>query len=62
MKNKIIKFVLYAMLYLIAFVFVLPTFLIFTTGNDDSITVWNFVGILWLLMLCWIVGKVSKES
>lgn len=62
MKNKLITFVLYATLYLIAFVFVLPTLLIFTQGNDGSITVWNFVGILWLLMLCWIVGKVSKES
>ncbi len=62
MKNKIIKFVLYATLYLIAFVFVLPTLLIFTKGNNDSITVWNFVGILWLLMLSWIVGKISKNS
>lgn len=62
MKNKLIKFVLYATLYLIAFAFVLPTLLIFTKGNNDSITVWNFVGILWLLMLSWIVGKISKKS
>lgn len=62
MKNKLITFILYATLYLIAFVFVLPTFLIFTQSSDGAITVWNFVGILWLLMLCWIVGKVSKES
>lgn len=62
MKNKIIKFILYATLYLIALAFVLPTLLIFTKGNNDSITVWNFVGILWLLMLSWIVGKISKNS
>lgn len=62
MKNKLIQFVLYATMYLIAFLFALPTFLIFTKGKDDSITVWNFVGILWLLMLCWIVGKISKNS
>ena len=62
MKNKLIQFVLYATMYLIAFLFTLPTLLIFSKGKDDSITVWNFVGILWLLMLCWIVGKISKKS
>ena len=62
MKNKLLKFILYATLYLIALAFVLPTLLIFTKGNNDSITVWNFVGILWLLMLSWIVGKISKKS
>ena len=38
-----------------------PILLIFTEGRDGSITVWNFVGIAYLLGIICIIGNTRKR-
>ena len=38
-----------------------PILLIFTEGRDGSITVWNFVGIAYLLGIICIIGYTRKH-
>ena len=37
-----------------------PVLLIFSTGNDGELTIWNFVGMAWLVMLI-LVGKTVNR-
>ena len=41
------------------FVMVAPCFLIFSVGKDGELTVWNFVGMLWCLL---VVGLFKMKS
>lgn len=67
MKNgdhmgKVIEFVLTAGVFAVLFIICLPTLLIFSEGHDGGITVWNFVGIAWLLILVKIAHYVIKKK
>ena len=44
---------------IVVMVLLSPTLLIFSEGKDGSITIWNFVGIGYLLLIVWLAGKVN---
>lgn len=37
-----------------------PILLIFTESKEGSITIWNFVGIAYLLLIVWLAEKANK--
>ena len=45
---------------IVVMVLLSPILLIFTESKDGSITIWNFVGIAYLLMVVWLGGRVNK--
>lgn len=47
--KKIAQFVILALIYLFVLVLFAPVLLIITEGPDSGITIWNFVGIAYLL-------------
>lgn len=47
--KKIAQFVILALIYLLVLVLFTPVLLIITEGPDGGITIWNFVGIAYLL-------------
>lgn len=47
--KKIAQFVILALIYLFVLVLFAPVLLIITEGPDGGITIWNFVGIAYLL-------------
>lgn len=47
--KKIAQFVVLALIYLFVLVLFAPVLLIITEGPDGGITIWNFVGIAYLL-------------
>ena len=60
--SKVIEFVLISGIFAVLFILCLPTLLIFSEGHDGGITVWNFVGIAWLLMLVKTWHYVAKQK
>lgn len=42
-----------------AIIAISPCMLILTEGEDGGITIWNFVGIAYLIVLCWAVDKLG---
>ena len=60
--SNVIEFVLTAGFFAVLFIICLPTLLIFSEGHDGEITVWNFVGIAWLLILVKIAHYVIKKK
>ena len=47
--KKIAQFVILALIYFFVLVLFAPVLLIITEGPDGGITIWNFVGIAYLL-------------
>lgn len=45
---------------IVVMVLLSPILLIFTESKDGSITIWNFVGIAYLLMVVWLGDRVNK--
>lgn len=45
----------------VAMVLVSPVFLIFSTGKDGEMTVWNLVGIVWLCLLVCVFNYTDKR-
>lgn len=60
--GKVVNFVMTAGVFAMLFILCLPVLLIFSEGSDGGITVWNFVGIAWLLVLVAIGHKVFKKQ
>lgn len=60
--GKVVNFVMTAGIFAMLFILCLPVLLIFSEGQDGGITVWNFVGIAWLLVLVGIGSKVFKKQ
>lgn len=46
-------------LIIISIIAIAPCMLILTEGEDGSITIWNFVGLAYLIVLCWAVDKLG---
>ena len=58
MARKILSVSLMAAMVVALIVLCLPCFLIFSSGNDGELTVWNFVGIGWTCVLAIVLKKV----
>lgn len=58
MARKILSVSLMAAMVVALIALCLPCFLIFSSGNDGELTVWNFVGIGWTCVLAIILKKV----
>ena len=60
--KKIMKRTLMAGAFCLLFILCLPTLLIFSEGHDGSITIWNFVGIGWLLGIVYVFNKIQEHG
>lgn len=60
--SKVIDFILIAGVFAVFFILCLPTLLIFRERPDEGITVWNFVGVAWFLVLVGIGYYVFKKK
>lgn len=49
-------------LFIVMMIVLSPCLLIFTESKDGGITIWNFVGIAYMLGIAWIVGYVIKRG
>lgn len=49
-------------LFIVMMIVLSPCLLIFTESKDGSITIWNFVGIAYMLGIVWIIGYVIKQG
>ena len=61
MMTKIIYGSLWVAMVLALMVLVSPVFLIFSTGKDSELTVWNLVGIVWLCLLVCVFNYADKR-
>lgn len=61
MMTKIIYGSLLVAMVLALMVLVSPVFLIFSTGKDSELTVWNLVGIVWLCLLVCVFNYADKR-
>ena len=61
MMTKIIYGSLCVAMVLALMVLVSPVFLIFSTGKDSELTVWNLVGIVWLCLLVCVFNYADKR-
>lgn len=61
MMTKIIYGSLWVVMVLALMVLVSPVFLIFSTGKDGEMTVWNLVGIVWLCLLVCVFKVADKR-
>lgn len=52
--KKIAQFVVLALIYLFVLVLFAPVLLIISEGPDGGITIWNFVGIAYVV--AWVIG------
>lgn len=52
--KKIAQFLVLALIYLFVLVLFAPVLLIISEGPDGGVTIWNFVGIAYLL--AWVIG------
>lgn len=59
-KNRVIHTVLGIGVFTVAMVLLAPILLIFTESKDGSITIWNFVGIAYLLTVVWLAERWNK--
>lgn len=59
MAKKFYGWMLMASLWLALLALCAPCFLVFSVGHDGELTVWNFVGLAWCLILYGIFKKFS---
>lgn len=52
--KKIAQFLVLALIYFFVLVLFAPVLLIISEGPDGGVTIWNFVGIAYLLV--WVIG------
>lgn len=52
--KKIAQFLVLALIYFFVLVLFAPVLLIISEGPDGGVTIWNFVGIAYLL--AWVIG------
>jgi hypothetical protein len=62
MVRKVLWHCMMAAMLLGAMLLCAPCILIFSTGNDGELTIWNLVGIGWLLMLIVVARIISNRS
>ena len=60
--NKVLGIIIAIAAWLVVMILFSPCLLIFTEGKDGGITVWNFVGIAYLLGVIGIVGYAIKQT
>ena len=61
MITKIVYGSLWVAMVLALMVLVSPVLLIFSTGQDGEMTIWNLVGIVWLLLLVCVFNYADKR-
>ena len=49
-------------LFIVMMIVLSPCLLIFTESKDGGITIWNFVGIAYMLGIVWIIGYVIRRG
>ena len=59
--KKIAQFVILALIYLIVLVLFAPVLLIITEGPDGGITIWNFVGIAYLMAWVAVISYYERR-
>lgn len=59
--NSVLRIIIAIAAWLVVMILLSPCLLIFTEGKDGGITVWNFVGIAYLLGVIGIVGYSIKK-
>lgn len=59
MVKKIYGWMLMSILGLALLALCAPCFLVFSVGHDGELTIWNFVGLAWCLILYGIFKKFS---
>lgn len=59
MAQKIIHCGMLAVMWLALLLLFAPCLLIFSVGDDGEITVWNFVGLLWAMMIWRVFKKIG---
>lgn len=59
--KKIAQFVVLALIYLFVLVLFAPVLLIITEGPDGVITIWNFVGIAYLLAWVAVISYYERR-
>lgn len=59
--NSVLGTIIAIAAWLVVMVLLSPCLLIFTEGRDGGITVWNFVGIVYLLGVIGIVWYANKR-
>lgn len=59
--KKIAQFVILALIYLFVLVLFAPVLLIITEGPDGGITIWNFVGIVYLLAWVAVISYYERR-
>lgn len=59
--NSVLRIIIAIAAWLVVMILLSPCLLIFTEGKDGGITVWNFVGIAYLLGVIGIVGYAIKK-
>ena len=59
--NSVLGMIIAIAAWLVVMILLSPCLLIFTEGRDGGITVWNFVGIAYLLGVIGIVGYAIKK-
>ena len=60
--KKLKSWLAVAGLWLLGFILVCPCLLTFTEGMDGSPTVWNFVGLAWIVMLVFSVKFLFHDK
>lgn len=58
-KVRLLHALITAAVVMVVVVLLSPTLLIFSESKDGSITIWNFVGIAYLLLIFWLSTKVN---
>ena len=61
MITKIVYGSLWVAMVLALMVLVSPVLLIFSTGKDGEMTIWNLVGIVWLFLLVCVFNYADKR-
>lgn len=59
MAQKIIHCGMLAVMWLALLLLFAPCLLIFSVGDDGEITVWNFIGVLWMAIIWRVFKKMS---
>lgn len=60
-KIKVLHALISVAVMVVIMVLLSPILLIFTESKDGSITIWNFVGIAYLLMVVGLAYKVNEH-
>ena len=59
--NSVLGMIIAIAAWLVVMILLSPCLLIFTEGRDGGITIWNFVGIAYMLGVIGIVGYAIKR-